>query len=658
MKTMTLSISPNVLTTLPALFQSAEEALAEHLQNAYRAGATRLDITWDAANRKLTLVDDGQGMADPTPLLTAGESGWDAARQVWRPAGLGFFAWFGYAERIQVTSKASGYPGWTATMTPDHLQGTPITIDAAPTASEGTTVTVTANDAMSFHFLQERSDQWSRVYKECYRWRHQYPITVVVNGKEIPPAYAADRFTGLLGLDELGSITAYDAYPMRGGLYGEWEHRIVPQNLLTVDTDDSSWSPQGRWGMEVLRQWANPHVAKQADLLVNIPPQIGWEPKLPDRREWRVLRTWDDYLNQLGEAVARALNYDVWLALRHKIQAPKIVTKSRAAQWPEEVQALLDSWPFKPEPGWVWEALLGYRMARVVTSVGFFYDHAEQAPDITQGIEPVWVHPDYAIPSDAETLFAVTTPRVVDQSYLNVMHALETLVPFPVERDDEEITDPAVHIGPITKTITVTDQEDQTWRIVTTDHVTLGTDQAQWDLPWLMVGSAKPENPERIMSWEEFWERLTPESQARWRETFTPDQDQVDGTFIMVGDPKTPPKFADWEPILATAIPLTVWETDHNTWILADSDTDTSEWWDDLVEKLEIAWLKAWDPAKYAEETRQAAVERMRNRLYALKQIIELIRSDLGLLTDNKETAEATLEAAQQLATEWLQRLR
>ncbi|MDE2298471.1 MAG: ATP-binding protein [Burkholderiales bacterium] len=65
--------------------------VSELLQNARRAGATHIEIHYDAAAQVLQVNDDGCGLADFQKLLSFHESGWDAAtRAEEHPFGVGF----------------------------------------------------------------------------------------------------------------------------------------------------------------------------------------------------------------------------------------------------------------------------------------------------------------------------------------------------------------------------------------------------------------------------------------------------------------------------------------------------------------------------------------------------------------------------------------
>ncbi|OQY99630.1 MAG: hypothetical protein B6D41_00975 [Chloroflexi bacterium UTCFX4] len=114
-------VSPWVAMEVPRMFSSFSRVLRELFQNAYRAGATRVDVKWDSSSATLEITDDGAGVGDAQILLDAGASGWDQ-EQIIEPAGLGFFALFNpaYVEWIEVTSRGAG--NWRMRLTPDDIR--------------------------------------------------------------------------------------------------------------------------------------------------------------------------------------------------------------------------------------------------------------------------------------------------------------------------------------------------------------------------------------------------------------------------------------------------------------------------------------------------------------------------------------------------------
>ena len=79
--------------------------VSELLQNARRAGATRIEIDYDVAAQVLRVQDDGCGLDDFQKLLSFHESGWDAATAAEeRPFGVGFSKCLYAATRCIVAS--------------------------------------------------------------------------------------------------------------------------------------------------------------------------------------------------------------------------------------------------------------------------------------------------------------------------------------------------------------------------------------------------------------------------------------------------------------------------------------------------------------------------------------------------------------------------
>ena len=79
--------------------------LSELLQNARRAGATQIEVRYDAASQILHVTDDGRGIDDFQKLLSFNESGWDASTCAQeRPFGVGFSKCLYAASRCMVAS--------------------------------------------------------------------------------------------------------------------------------------------------------------------------------------------------------------------------------------------------------------------------------------------------------------------------------------------------------------------------------------------------------------------------------------------------------------------------------------------------------------------------------------------------------------------------
>jgi hypothetical protein len=116
-----LDISKNILPKIPQFWETPGAAFAELVQNAFRAGATEIHIQVDVEAGKLSVRDNGQGIQSLEDFLTIGDSAWDD--EIIEPAGMGFYAHFGYSKTTSVRSQGKRY-----VFTPECLQGAPVEI--------------------------------------------------------------------------------------------------------------------------------------------------------------------------------------------------------------------------------------------------------------------------------------------------------------------------------------------------------------------------------------------------------------------------------------------------------------------------------------------------------------------------------------------------
>jgi len=101
MKEHTVTISNNFVRNVKRMWDSPFAAYKEIIQNALRAGAKTIRVSYDAVHT-LVVEDDGQGFDDIQSLLTIGVSGW--GDDVVEPAGVGIFAAPAFAEEVTIQS--------------------------------------------------------------------------------------------------------------------------------------------------------------------------------------------------------------------------------------------------------------------------------------------------------------------------------------------------------------------------------------------------------------------------------------------------------------------------------------------------------------------------------------------------------------------------
>lgn len=136
------TISQAAITRVPDFFNaSLEDALTELLQNARRAGATRVDIS--ASQDHFTVSDDGRGITDPQALLSFGDSHWDEALTgSENPAGMGIYS-LARREQVTIQSKTADGPAWLVQLKADNFTGAdpaPIRLNPGFPAPHGTSI--------------------------------------------------------------------------------------------------------------------------------------------------------------------------------------------------------------------------------------------------------------------------------------------------------------------------------------------------------------------------------------------------------------------------------------------------------------------------------------------------------------------------------------
>ena len=101
MKKHTVTISNNFVRNVKRMWDSPFASYKEIIQNALRAGAKTIQVSYNA-DQTLIVEDDGQGFDDIDSLLTIGDSGW--GDEVVEPAGVGIFAAPAFAEEVTIQS--------------------------------------------------------------------------------------------------------------------------------------------------------------------------------------------------------------------------------------------------------------------------------------------------------------------------------------------------------------------------------------------------------------------------------------------------------------------------------------------------------------------------------------------------------------------------
>ena len=126
--TIRARVGDSAIDKVTRLFSAGlADIFTETLQNSRRGGANRVAATieQDGDTTRVTLADDGVGIADPAVLLTFGESAWkDGIAEAEDPAGLGLLALSrrGCTLRWRVPGQDPS-PGCRLVLEPAHFLG-------------------------------------------------------------------------------------------------------------------------------------------------------------------------------------------------------------------------------------------------------------------------------------------------------------------------------------------------------------------------------------------------------------------------------------------------------------------------------------------------------------------------------------------------------
>jgi len=165
METIQAKVNQRLLTKADRLFTgSLDGRIIELLQNARRAGATKVEIT--NQDGWVVFKDNGQGIADFSKLLDLGGSGWDeACEKSEDPAGVGIFC---LAPR-EVTIRSRGK---AVTVTEQIWSGVPVEVASDPEPVRKGTI------------LRFQDVSWGA---DCVTVHAAYSgMRVVVDGKKCP----------------------------------------------------------------------------------------------------------------------------------------------------------------------------------------------------------------------------------------------------------------------------------------------------------------------------------------------------------------------------------------------------------------------------------------------------------------------------------------
>jgi hypothetical protein len=207
-------------------FPNRYSVVTELLQNARRAGASCVTLTYEPRAKRLVVRDDGCGISDFQTLLTLGESGWsEKVQRTEQPFGLGFLQSLYAAGSCCVESGGQRVRFDTRAA----LAGAMVGVERG-TDAPGTTVTL-------------ETIELPHLDREIVRMTRGFPVPVQYNGVTLRRLHAPDALpyvdtsigtVYLAGLDD-GAVTRETAVYLQGLMIEGPVLLGLPCNVVHLD---------------------------------------------------------------------------------------------------------------------------------------------------------------------------------------------------------------------------------------------------------------------------------------------------------------------------------------------------------------------------------------------------------------------------------------
>jgi|GEM_PF-7020197 len=364
-----------VVKNTPQMFVSFNEACTEAVQNAYRAGASRMEVMLDRDAAVVEIRDDGPGIKDPESLLTIGRSDWE--RDVVEPAGMGFMALAGLSDEITVESRTADGRAWRLTIPSEAFDGGAAALeDLEPDGTHGV-------------LIRAELDPKRAVLKLSDDFRQRYPLDVrltVVNNRE-----ETVRDLPVVPEVRVGTVETPAGRLISGvgerGLCFVWEYReLTTENGMHDMLDALQQIPDGKHVHDLIRGFSG-------SFALELRPESGVRPQLPDRRA--VIR--DQAYHRAVQDVAMSLVQVLDVAgIRQRVGALGLPDILRPRDLPGKdlrIKAAAEVHPLLARHHGVLDVVLricGYRRVDwdVLSSMSFWQNDDEHGLEF--GTEVVW----------------------------------------------------------------------------------------------------------------------------------------------------------------------------------------------------------------------------------------------------------------------------
>lgn len=264
--TLNMGVSQSILKKAPRFFGSPTSILTELFQNSFRAGAMKVDITWNKETRVFQFKDNGCG-CKPEDLLVVGESGWGEDSPAVDPAGIGAFSILRpeYCEQVTYRSK-----DWGMVLSADNLERGQVDVYHFDEQSEGMTIEIVLT--LKADFVNQTSIAKARGrYPMEVSWTETPKESVVVQPYEI----LTRAHWGTINVKGVGTVEIGRHSTVYHTQHVVWQHAVMESK--TVETALTKAA--------ALHSKLAAGVFNHMDLVFTVDPICGVRPKLPDRNE-------------------------------------------------------------------------------------------------------------------------------------------------------------------------------------------------------------------------------------------------------------------------------------------------------------------------------------------------------------------------------------
>ncbi len=232
-----------LLKNFGEVFSGEKIWIRELLQNARRAGASKIKLTTDPSDlHYLQISDDGCGIPDFQTLLTLGDSGWEQETiEKENPFGLGCYATLYAATEVEIRSNRQHLTIETEKL----LKGEPVQSEPDQTRT-GTTIIIRLKEALITSNDSEKDGVRVLIEKIICG----FPVPVFLNGIELQRPYALDVWQGLR-FDLSGGVALVELDPKPPIAYKEGKTFLQGFNISEQASRVYPWPNFDRTGMRV-----------------------------------------------------------------------------------------------------------------------------------------------------------------------------------------------------------------------------------------------------------------------------------------------------------------------------------------------------------------------------------------------------------------------